>query len=40
MYLKTDVNDVGREGVDWGCLTEDRDRSRTLVNIIMDLRVP
>jgi len=36
---KTDVNDVGREGVDWGCLTEDRDRWRALVNRVMDLRV-
>jgi len=40
MYQKTDVNDVGRECVDWGYLTEDRERWRTLVNIVMDLRVP
>jgi hypothetical protein len=32
--------EVGCEGVDWIELAQDMDRWRTVVNVVMDLRVP
>jgi hypothetical protein len=37
--IKTDLQDVGW-GLDWIKLAQDRDRWRTLVNAVMNLRVP
>jgi len=31
--------EIGREGVDWIYLAQDRDQWQTLVNTVMDLRV-
>jgi hypothetical protein len=36
MYLQ----EVGREGVDWIDMAQDRDRWGALVNVVMNLRVP
>jgi len=38
--IKTDLQEVGRGGMDWIDLAEDRDRWRTIVNAAMTLRVP
>jgi hypothetical protein len=38
--IKMDLQDVGWRGMDWIELAEDRDRWRTLVNAVMNLRVP
>jgi hypothetical protein len=35
-----DLQDVGRWGMDWIYLVEDRDRWRALVNAIINLGVP
>ena len=37
--IKMDVKEVGCEGMDWIDLAQDRDRCRTLVNAVMNVRV-
>jgi hypothetical protein len=37
--IKTDLRETGCEGVEWIYLTQVRDRSRALVNAVMNLRV-
>jgi hypothetical protein len=38
--IKTDIQEVKWEGVDWNDLAQDKDRWRALVNAVMNLRVP
>jgi hypothetical protein len=38
--IKMDLQEVGSGGMDWIELAEDWDRWRTLVNVVMNLRVP
>ena len=38
--IKMYLQEVGRGGMDWIELAEERDRCRTLVNAVMNLRVP
>jgi hypothetical protein len=38
--IKMDLKDVGCGGMDWICLSQNRDRWWTLVNGIINLRVP
>ena len=39
-YIKMDLQEVGRAGIDWIHLVQDKDRWRALVNVVMNLRVP
>jgi hypothetical protein len=38
--IKTDLMEIGWEGVDWIHVAQDRDWQQALVNIVMKLRVP
>jgi hypothetical protein len=38
--FKTDLIDIGWDGMDWIDLAQDRDQWRALVNTLMNLRVP
>jgi hypothetical protein len=38
--IKTDLREIGWNGMDWIDLAQDRDQWRALVNAIMKLRVP
>ena len=38
--INVDLKEVGCGGIDWIDLTQERDRWRTLVNTVMNIRVP
>jgi hypothetical protein len=38
--IKMDVREVGRDGVDWMDMAQDRDQWRAVVNTVLSLRVP
>jgi hypothetical protein len=38
--IKLDLQEMGWGGMDWFALAQERDRRRTLVNAVMNLRVP
>jgi hypothetical protein len=38
--IRMDLVEVGWSGVDWIGLVQDRDRRRSLVNLVLNLRVP
>jgi len=38
--IKMDIQEVGYKGMDWIELAQDRDRWRTLVYAVMNIRVP
>jgi hypothetical protein len=38
--IKTDVREIGWDGMDWIDLAQDRDKWRALVNMVITLRVP
>jgi hypothetical protein len=38
--IKMDLSEIGRDGVDWIDMAQDRDQWRALVNTVLNLRVP
>jgi hypothetical protein len=38
--IKMDLREIGRDGVDWIGLAQDRDKGRALVNVVMNAQVP
>jgi hypothetical protein len=38
--IKMDLREIGRDGMDWIDLAQDRDKWRALVNTVMNLRIP
>jgi hypothetical protein len=38
--IKMDLREIGWDGINWIDLAQDRDKWRTLVNTVMNLRVP
>jgi hypothetical protein len=38
--IKMDLREIGRDGVDWIDVAQDRDQWRALVNTVLNLRVP
>jgi hypothetical protein len=38
--IRTDLREIGWDGMNWIDLTQDRDKWRALVNTVMNLRVP
>ena len=38
--IRMDVQEVGCVYMDWTCLVQDRDRWRTLVSAVINIRVP
>jgi hypothetical protein len=38
--ITMDLREIGRNGVDWVDLAQDRDHWRALVNTVMNIRVP
>jgi hypothetical protein len=38
-YIKTNLREIGWDGMDWIDLASDRDQWRALVNTVMNLRV-
>jgi hypothetical protein len=38
--IKIDLREIGWSGMSWTDLTQDKDQSRVLVNMVMNLRVP
>jgi hypothetical protein len=38
--IRMDLQKVGCGGIDWIWLAQDRDRWRTIANVVMNLRVP
>jgi hypothetical protein len=38
--INMDLREIGWDGIDWNDLAQDRDQWRTLVNTVMNLRVP
>jgi hypothetical protein len=38
--IKTDLTEIGWDGMDWIDLAQDRDQWRALMNMVINLRVP
>jgi hypothetical protein len=35
-----DLEEIRRDGVDWNGLARDRDKGKSLVNVLLDIRAP